>query len=256
MKTNKLEIEHLSKKFSKISKNIINIDKYIAFSLTHHSTAIEGSTLTETQVHNLLEFGKTSNKPFFHHLMVADCYNAFNFMESVAKQKKEINLHFIQQLGGLVVHSTGAIINTPIGTFNTAKGNFRLCSVRVSDRYFPDYKKVPILVNNLIAEINSDLKKAKSFTDKMETAFKFHFIFVSTHPFGDGNGRTSRLLMNYVQKYFNLPYTFIYKEDKLKYYTALETARKKEDITIFYDFMYNQHVKFIKKELKTIESFK
>ena len=247
MKTNKLEIEHISKKFSKLTKNIINSEKYIAFSLTHHSTAIEGSTLTEIQVYNLLEFGKTSNKPFLHHLMVSDFYTAFNFMETAVKNKKTLSFQFIQQLGGLVVHGTGAIINTPVGTFDTTKGDLRLCSVRVADRYFPDYKKVPNLLKKLVEEIKADIEFANTFSLKMEVAFKIHFLFVSIHPFADGNGRTARLLMNYVQKLFNLPYTFIFKEDKAKYYSALENARKKDDITIFYNFMYSQHLKFIKK---------
>jgi Fic family protein len=245
------EIEDLSKQYYKLSKNIINYEKYIAYSLTHHSTAIEGSTLTESQVVNLLEFGKTAtSKPYEHHLMVSDFYKAFLFMNYYSKSNNEINPNFIQELGGLVVKSTSGLVSTIGGDFDVSKGDFRLCSVRAGSRYFPDYKKVPKLISDFIKDTNSELKKVKTFQQKMELAFKVHFHFVSIHPFGDGNGRTSRLLMNYIQHQFKIPYTFVLKEDRLKYYAALEKARKEENLQPFYDFMFAQHLKLIKREIK------
>lgn len=247
------EIEDLSKQYFELSNNIINHEKHIAYSLTHHSTAIEGSTLTESQVVNLLEFGKTAaTKPYEHHLMVSDFYKAFLFMNYYSKENKQININFIQELAGLVVKSTGGLVSTISGDFDISKGEFRLCSVRAGSRYFPDFKKVPKMVNDLIKETNSELLKVKTFRQKMELAFKIHFTFVSIHPFGDGNGRTSRLLMNYIQNQFKIPYSFVLKEDRLKYYNALEKARKEENLQPFYDFMFSQHLKLIKKELKII----
>ena len=249
-KINYKEIEKQSLLHYKLANNIINAERYIAFSLTHHSTAIEGSTLTESQVINLLEFGKTSaSKPYEHHLMVSDFYKAFHFMQYHAINTNEINIDFIKELGGLVVKSTGSFVNTILGTFDIAKGDFRLCSVRAGSRYFPDCKKVPKLIHDFIKETNLDVKKAKTFRQKMELAFKVHYDFVSIHPFGDGNGRTSRLLMNFVQKKFNLSYTFVFKEDKKKYFDALENSRKTNSLQPFYNFMFAQHLKMIKKEL-------
>lgn len=247
------EIETLSLEYSKLCNNTINSEKYIAFSLTHHSTAIEGSTLTESQVVNLLEFGKTaSTKPYEHHLMVSDFYKAFHFMEYHGVNSTGITIDFIKELGGLVVKSTGGFVNTALGSFDVSKGDFRLCSVRAGNRYFPDCKKVPKLVDDFIKETNVDLKKAKTFRQKMELAFRVHYAFVNIHPFGDGNGRTSRLLMNFVQKKFNLPYSFVFKEDKKKYIDSLENSIKFESLQPFYNFMFAQHLKMIKKELKSM----
>lgn len=247
------EIENLSKNYYKLSNNIINHERYIAYSLTHHSTAIEGSTLTESQVVNLLEFGKTaSSKPYEHHLMVSDFYKAFLFMNSYAKNNKQLSLNFIQELAGLVVKSTSGLVSTIGGDFDVSKGEFRLCSVRAGSRFFPDYKKVPKMVFDLIIETNSELQKVKTFQQKMELAFKIHFDFVSIHPFGDGNGRTSRLLMNYIQNQFEIPYTFVLKEDRIRYYNALEKARNEETLQPFYDFMFLQHLKLIKREMKNL----
>lgn len=247
------EIENLSKNYYKLSNNIINHERYIAYSLTHHSTAIEGSTLTESQVVNLLEFGKTaSSKPYEHHLMVSDFYKAFLFMNSYAKNNKQLSLNFIQELAGLVVKSTSGLVSTIGGDFDVSKGEFRLCSIRAGSRFFPDYKKVPKMVFDLIIATNSELQIVKTFQQKMELAFKIHFDFVSIHPFGDGNGRTSRLLMNYIQNQFEIPYTFVLKEDRIRYYNALEKARNEETIQPFYDFMFLQHQKLIKREIKNL----
>ena len=47
--------------------------------------------------------------------------------------------------------------------------------------------------------------------EKLQLSFSTHFDLVSIHPFYDGNGRTSRLLMNFIQQYFHLPLAIVYK---------------------------------------------
>ncbi len=85
-----------------------------------------------------------------------------------------------------------------------------------------------------------------------ELAFKLHFDLVSIHPFADGNGRTSRLMMNYLLEYFKLPPLYISKDNKISYINALENTHKKEDLTIFYSYMYKQYIKFLQREIKNL----
>ncbi len=81
-------IEALREKYHALSRGIIDYAKYAHYAITHHSTSIEGSTLTESQVVNLLEYGKTAtNKPFEHHQMVFDHYQALQFTVQEAQQK-------------------------------------------------------------------------------------------------------------------------------------------------------------------------
>jgi Fic family protein len=105
------------------------------------------------------------------------------------------------------------------------------------------------MVKQLCEKTNIEIEKVKTFEEKCNLAFKVHFNFVSIHPFGDGNGRTSRLLMNYIQSRFNLPLSIVFKQDRIKYVYALESARNKEDISVFYLFMYEQYRKFLKAEI-------
>lgn len=249
-------IENLATKHKSLSQGVIDYEKYAYYAITHHSTAIEGSTLTETQVVDLLEYGKTAkNKPFEHHQMVFDHYQALQFVVAEAQKKREMSISFIKEIAQKTMNSTGGFVQTVLGTYDIAKGDFRLSAVRAGNRTFPDYKKVPALVEKL-CEITNDALKShlqSSFEAKCKIAFQLHFEFVSIHPFGDGNGRTSRLLMNYVQSYFDLPLSIVYKQDRLKYIEALEKARNIEHCSPFFDFMFRQYEKFLKAEIKGME---
>ena len=247
------EINNLADIYLKLSKGMIDHDKYTYYAIRHHSTAIEGSTLTEKQSVNLLEYGKPAAlKPMQDHFMVLDYFKALTYTLQLAKEKKPLSSNLIQSIAAQVKTNTGETVNTALGTYHTDKGDFRTGTVRAGNRTFPDYKKVPALVKQLCEQANEEIKKVKTFEEKCNLAFKVHFDFVSIHPFGDGNGRTSRLLMNYIQAWFNLPLSIVFKQDRIKYVEALESARNREDISIFYRFMYVQYQKFLKTEIKQL----
>ena len=84
---------------------------------------------------------------------------------------------------------------------------------------------------------------------QLKLSFSAHFDLVSIHPFYDGNGRTSRLLMNYIQACHGLPLAIVFKEDKADYYVALQETRKQEDMQVFYAFMFGQYRKHLEQEI-------
>ena len=244
------DIKELVIKYQEFAKEVINQDKYTYYAITYHSTAIEGSTLTEKQTVKLLEFGLTAgNKPIEHHLMVLDHDQALDFILKAANDPYPITVEFIQSVDTLILKSTGAIVNTKMGTYDTSIGDLRLSGVKAGNRLFPDYNKVPSLLKSLCQSVNEEMERVTTFEEICNLAFKIHYDLVSIHPFGDGNGRTARLLMNYFQYRFKLPLCIVYKQDGVKYTTALENARIKDDIAIFYDFMYSQYAKFLKSEI-------
>lgn len=105
------------------------------------------------------------------------------------------------------------------------------------------------MVNELVQQIKTASIGAKSDVDRLNLSFDAHFGLVSIHPFYDGNGRTSRLLMNYIQQLSGLPLAVVFKEDKQDYFEALIKAREKEDILIFRAFMADQYVKHLTQEI-------
>ena len=102
-------------------------------------------------------------------------------------------------------------------------------------------------------KLMKNLITANSVTEKLNICFDAHFDLVTIHPFYDGNGRTSRLLMNYLQLYFNLPLSIVFKEDKAAYFEALQETRKAEDISIFRTFMSAQYAKYLQQEIDKSE---
>jgi Fic family protein len=252
-----IKIQQLANDYQTLSKGVINYERYTWYAIAHHSTALEGSTLTEKQTIDLLEFGKPApKKPIEDHYMVSDYYKALQYTLKVATETKPViyvSVPLLKTIASKVKLNTGEIINTSLGTFDTAKGDLRLCSVRAGSRLFPDFNKVPDLVEKFCKSLTMDMIKAKTFEEKCNLAFRAHFELLSIHPFGDGNGRTSRLLMNFIQAHFNLPLSIVYKQDRLKYIEALESARKKEDIAPFLKFMYSQYAKFLKEEIARIK---
>jgi len=147
------------------------------------------------------------------------------------------------------MRNTGGKVNTISGEFDTSKGDFRLAQVYVDKKYFPDFKKVEKLLNVLIKNVNKQLKTVKG-NDILKLSADFHYNLVNIHPFGDGNGRTSRLMMNYIQMYHNEPLIKIFTEDRAAYIDSLNLTEEKKDISIFRDFICSQQIKFYKNEIE------
>jgi Fic family protein len=229
---------------------VIDYDKFNRFSIVHHSTVIEGSTLTEIETRLLLDDGITpKGKPMIHSQMVSDHYKALVFVLDESKQGSEITPGLIQKINSLVMRTTGSVYNTAHGQVDATRGEFRKGNVSAGASYFVNYDKVPGMVDELCKTIKEKQSEVKTEQDKLNLSFDAHFNLVSIHPFYDGNGRTSRLLMNYLQALYNIPPGIVFKEDKAAYFEALKETRLKKDIEIFRDFMEDQYWKYLKQEI-------
>lgn len=88
-----------------------------------------------------------------------------------------------------------------------------------------------------IKNLYSDLAWKKEALNPIEYAAWTHAEFVRIHPFIDGNGRTSRLLMNYQLMYAGFLPVSIAKEDRLEYYNALEAYATLGNLEAFTDLI-------------------
>ncbi|MGF7230676.1 Fic family protein [Arachidicoccus sp.] len=231
--------------------NIKDYDLFNNIAIIHHSSSIEGSTLTLTDSELLIAEGLTpKGKPLQHTLMVKDHYEALLFTLDLASNKgKELNIRDIQEINAKVNKNTGGIVNSTLGSVDVAKGEFRKNNVRAGDTYFVNYDKVPTLTSRLVKEINENINLVKTDNEKLELSFAAHFNLVSIHPFMGGNDWTSRLLMNFLQQKFNLPLSIVYQEDKVDYINALKESRKDRGLNHFYDFMFQQYKKYLTAEI-------
>lgn len=251
----KQHIISLIEKFQSLNLSaIIDFDKFNHYAITHHSTTIEGSTLTENETRLLLDEGITpAGKPLLHSLMVQDHYNALLFIIQKAKEKVSVTPDFIKTINAAVLKQTGSIYQTVFGELDASKGLFRKGNVSAGNSYFVGYQKVEELVSKLCDGIAIKPAAAITITEQLNICFDAHFDLVTIHPFYDGNGRTARLLMNYLQLYFNLPVSIVFKEDKATYFEALQQTRKEEDIHLFRKFMYAQYAKYLQQEIEKFE---
>jgi len=112
-----LNLTELINKYNSLGINLtIDFDKFNHISLVHHSTKLEGSTLTESETQVLILNGLTpKGKPLQDSLMVTDHAAALKFIINSAQEKKPITIEFIQQINALVVKNTAKIYHTVLG---------------------------------------------------------------------------------------------------------------------------------------------
>ena len=235
-------------------QNVIDHDRFNQYAIVHHSSGIEGSTLTETETRLLLEEGTTpKGKPLAHSLMVKDHFDALQFILNAANEQRKVDIEFIQTINSKVMKSTGSVYQTLFGEIDASKGAFRKGNVSAGGSYFVNFDKVVDYTERLVVRLNEQMKIANTISEQLRLSFVAHFDLVSIHPFYDGNGRTSRLLMNFIQAYFKLPLAIVYQEDKKDYYDALVASRKAENTIAFEAFMEDQYRKFLTLEMEQFE---
>lgn len=228
----------------------IDYEKFCMISIVYNSSKIEGCSLSETDTKVLLENNITAHgKPLTDHLMVKDHYNAFLKLKQESKLKRKLSIDFIKEVNAEVMKSTGGLTRTIAGDFDMSKGDLRLAQVYVDKKYFPDYSKVPDLLNKLIVSVNHKIDLVKG-GEIIKLAADIHYNLVNIHPFGDGNGRTSRLFMNYIQMYHGEPLIKIFSEDRAEYIDVLNETEEKENPELFREFICRQQVKFYEIELE------
>jgi Fic family protein len=234
--------------------DVIDHEKFNHISIVHHSTKIEGSTLTEVETQVLLSDGLTpKGKPLQDSLMVTDHYAALLFTLQQANTKRTVSTELIQEINSYVVKNTARTYNTIFGTIDASTGAFRKGNVTAGSSYFPNFDKVGTLTQKMADAIQGQMQQPLSILEQLHLSFVAHFNLVSIHPFYDGNGRTSRLLMNYIQAYYGLPLAIVHNESKAEYIEALIATREQEDIEIFKKFMSKEYAKLLKIEIQKFE---
>ena len=232
----------------------IDYDKFYLYSIITHSTAIEGSTVTEVEAQLLFDEGITSSKrTIVEQNMNLDLKEAYDYGQAWIKRHEEITTDSLITLAAKVMSRTGSEYNTISGTFDASKGELRRLNVTAGagGRSYMNYLKIPQKLEAFCKELNAR-RKALDKTDIAaiyELSFWAHFELVTIHPWADGNGRTCRLLMNLLQMEYDVLPTKVLKEDKAEYIQALIDAREKDDIEVFLNCMARLHCHHLKHDI-------
>ena len=232
----------------------IDYQKFYLYSIITHSTAIEGSTVTEVEAQLLFDEGITSSKrTMMEQMMNLDLKAAYDYEMQWIKQHEDITIDWLVLLASKVMARTGSEYHTAGGDFSAAKGELRKMNVTagLGGKSYMSYLKMPARLAAFCEELNRRRKAidTKDVAAIYELSFWAHFELVTIHPWADGNGRTCRLLMNLLQMEFNVLPTKVLKEDKAEYIQALIDTRESEDISIFIDCMTRLHCQHLKTDI-------
>lgn len=236
----------------------IDYEKFYLYSIITHSTAIEGSTVTEVEAQLLFDEGITSSKrSIVEQNMNLDLKAAYDYGRMWIKQHEDITVASLINLAAKVMARTGSEYNSLGGTFDASKGELRKLNVTAGagGRSYMNYLKVPQRLETFCQELNARRRAIvpSDICAIYDLSFWAHFELVTIHPWADGNGRTSRLLMNLLQMEHDVLPTKVLKQDKAEYIQALIDARELDDINIFLDCMANLHISHLQHDIQRYE---
>jgi Fic family protein len=205
---------------------LTQLQKYYDVELTYTSNAIEGNTLTHRETAEVIEHGITvGGKSLREHLEAVDHYEALQWMRGLAVQTTPIGEDIVCELHRRIVARSQPAI---AGIYSQHP-----CRVAGSPVIFPNPSKVP----SLMEEFGVWLSHAPATP---ESAFEAHFRLTAIHPFGDGNGRTARLLMNLMLIRGGYPLLAVRPEDRKPYLDALERGSLTNDLQPFQVLLYKR----------------
>jgi Fic family protein len=193
---------------------LANSVEAVRVELTYHSNAIEGSTLSLRDTQLVLEgYAPPGGKTLREIYEARNHDRALRMLERWVAERPQpsdltdqdlLDLH-AQVLADIDPHSAG---------------RFRDGRVLIKGTRFipPGSHKFGDLISRML-----DLANLEGTPPALQAA-ELHYNLVAIHPFGDGNGRTARLLMNYHLLRHGYPHTIIEVGERAEYLLALEDA--------------------------------
>lgn len=191
---------------------------------THHSTAIEGNTLTLMETKLVLEdkisVGGKNLREIYEQV---NHQQAFRYVKDCIAKQLPLEEAIVKEIHAILMN------NIFVG------GIYRNVDVYISGAQHTPPS--PTEMYRQIQEFYADLTWKERQLNPIELAAWTHAEFVRIHPFPDGNGRTSRLLMNYQLLANNFVPISIAKENRLEYFNALEAYAVDGNLIPFVDMI-------------------
>lgn len=213
------------------------MEEYFLTSYTYESNRIEGNTLTFQETHLVINEGITiGGKSMSEHLEAINHKEAIEMIKDLVLNKTPLNSFRLKQLHQLILK----------GIDNRNAGRYRDVPVRISgSSHIPPE---PYLIEKLMEDYFLFYETQKSTLHPVILAAEMHERLVSIHPFIDGNGRTSRLIMNLIllQNGYTIANLKGNLSDRMNYYNALEKVQINHERDDFFQLI----IKHVNESLK------
>ncbi len=231
--------EMLDKKRPLSKETIKSLKESVNLEWTYNSNGIEGNTLTLRETQVVLEGITVGGKSIKEHLEAINHEKAILYLDEIVKDENLITEWNIKNIHQLILKDID----------NENAGRYRKENVTIKGTIHipPDYLKIPELIEKLILTYNT-----WSGYHPIIRASLLHGELVKIHPFIDGNGRTSRLLMNLDLMNSGYNPVIIKKESRLKYYEVLDKAHTTGNYTDFVKLVTKLEVEMLKKYLELL----
>lgn len=235
---------HLSAMRPLPAEALKKIEDALAIEYTYESNRIEGNTLTLQETELVVNEGVTiAGKSMREHLEAINHAEAIDYIKDFAHNGMEISERTIKEIHALVLH----------GINRENAGRYRSVPVMISgSRYIPPQ---PYLIGKLMEDFMIRYREMEG--EKVHPvliATYLHDELVRIHPFIDGNGRTSRLLMNLylLRKGYVIVNLKGNTEDKISYYKALETSHVEKHPEAFQKLVANAEIASLHRYLSIL----
>lgn len=197
----------------------------------YHSNHLEGNSLTYGETKALILFGVTAQgKPLKDTLEITGHNEAINWVLEMVKGERPLTENFIRELHSMLLQDSykeskdadGKIVPRKItpGKYKTTPNHVETVTGEIF--YFATPEETPSKMFDLLNWYHE--KIANKNSNPLLIAAEFHYKFIRIHPFDDGNGRTARILMNFILMQFGFPPVIIKTEDKANYFAVLQMA--------------------------------
>ena len=206
---------------------------------TYNSNGIEGNTLTLRETQIVLEGITVGGKSIKEHLEAINHEKAILYLDELVKDKQPITEWNIKNIHQLILKE--------IDNENAGRYRKENVTIKGATHIPPDYIKIPELMEKLILNYETWNK----YHPIIQAAL-LHGELVKIHPFVDGNGRTSRLIMNLDLMNHGYNPVIIKKEDRLEYYEALDKAHTTENYTDFVKLINKLEIEMLNKYLELL----
>jgi Fic family protein len=238
--------------------NQSNLEKKLRLEFNYNTNHIEGNTITYSETELLLIFDDVKGNHSLRELEEMKGSDvAFHFIQELAKDnERPLSEQSIKHLNEILLvrpfwkdaitedgQNTRRLIK--VGDYKEHPNSVRLQNGEIF--HYADPMETPALMSDLINWFREE--ESKSQLHPVVLAAMLHYKFVRIHPFDDGNGRISRLLMNYVLFKNNLPPIVIKTENKRNYLSALNKADS-GDIESFIKFIAQQLIWSLELSIK------
>ena len=244
------KIDKLVKTYKELLAETGYSKEYTYYELVYNVTAFEGSLLTESEVVDLLKYGEApKKKPEKHVALVKDCYTALQYVLQMSKKKKPLTVAVLHEIAARIMAHTGGVCKGDLENYDSSKGDFRKGVVKNASRLFPDYKRLPFLMEQFCDDITKNIKLAENVEERSILSYNALYELLNVFPFGEGNMCSAFLIYNYIQALCDIPVSFLYKVDGVRFLAIFDQARTQGNPHSYHVFCFKQYIKFLEEEI-------